>query len=75
MEVNKHYAQEAASTRRFFTLDITVPKNCLYSLIEEGRTEMVHQKQWWEKKVELVPETIQDEKYSRLCERRLFLEE
>ena len=62
MEVNKHYAQEAASTMPFlhFTLDITVPKNSLYSLIEEGRTDMVHQKQWWEEKVELVPETVQD---------------
>ena len=65
MEVKKHYAQEAASTRRFLHW-ITVPKNRLYSLVEEGRTDMVHQKQWWEDKVELVPKTTQGEKFKTL---------
>ena len=74
MEVHKHYEQGAASTRRFCTLDITVPKNCLYSLVEAGRTDMVHQRQGWEEEVELVPETIQGEKNSRLCEQCLVLE-
>ena len=47
----------------------------MYSLVEGGRTDMVHQKQWWEEEVELVPETIQGEKNARLCEQCLVLEE
>ena len=75
MEVNKQALCSGSQHKTFFTLDITVPKNCLYSLVEAGRTDMVHQRQCWEEEVELVPETIQGEKNSRLCEQRLVLEE
>ena len=75
MEVNKQALCSGSQHKTFFTLNIPVPKICLCSLVQEGRTDMVHQKQWWEEKVEIVPETIQGEKNPRLCEQCLVLEE